>query len=134
MDWPIKPSLSHGLEPEHAAHLLERLLAIADDAVIVADAQQRIVLFNEGAERCFGYRAAEVLGQPLDLLIPPAHRERHAGHMQAFSTSPLAARRMGERQRPAGPARRRARCSTRKHRSRTSNSTAAPISPRSCAT
>jgi PAS domain S-box-containing protein len=97
MDWPIKPSLLHGLEAEHASHLLERLLAIADDAVIVADAQQRIVLFNEGAERCFGYRAAEVLGRPLDQLIPPAQRERHAGHMRVFSASPLAARRMGER-------------------------------------
>ena len=93
----MKPSLLHGLEAESAGLLLSRLLTIADDAVIVADDDQRVVLFNEGAERCFGCRAATVLGQPLAMLLPGARRERHAEHMRAFAGSPRAARRMGER-------------------------------------
>jgi len=93
----MKLSLLHGLEPQASGALLARLLAIADDAVIVADAQQRIVLFNEGAERTFGYRAAEVAGQPLELLLPEEARTRHAAHMRGFGDGPRAARRMAER-------------------------------------
>ena len=80
-----------------AAALLSRLLAIADDAVIVADEAQRIVLFNEGAERTFGCTAGEVLGQPLAQLLPEAQRQRHDQHMEEFARSPRAARRMGDR-------------------------------------
>jgi len=90
-------SLLRGLDAEGSGALLARLLAIADDAVIVADAQLRIVLFNEGAERTFGHRAAAVIGQPLALLLPDAARGRHEGHMREFGASQRAARRMGER-------------------------------------
>ncbi len=97
MNGPTTPSLLPGLTRQSSALLLERLLAIADDAVIVADAEQRIVLFNESAERCFGHRAAAVLGQPLAMLLPTALRERHVEHLRAFAGSPRASRRMGER-------------------------------------
>ena len=93
----MKPSLLHGLDAESAGLLLSRLLAIADDAVIVADDELRVVLFNEGAERCFGRSATTALGQPLAQLLPSARRERHAEHMRAFASSPHMARRMGER-------------------------------------
>ena len=39
-----------------------------------------IILFNHGAERVFGYQAAEVMGQPLDLLVPDHARARHGDH------------------------------------------------------
>jgi PAS domain S-box-containing protein len=49
------------------------------DGIVVADREGRVTLFNPAAERIFGYRAAEVVGRPLDVLIPaeylPAHRE-----------------------------------------------------------
>ncbi len=90
-------SLLHTLEPHSSGALLARLLAIADDAVIVADAGHRIVLFNEGAERVFGHPAADVLGGPLELLLPEDARAQHALHMQAFGASPLLARRMADR-------------------------------------
>ena len=93
----MKASLLQGLEPQSSGALLARLLAIADDAVIVADAELRIVLFNEGAERIFGHALADILGQPLDLLLPEAARQRHARHMHDFGRSECAARRMGER-------------------------------------
>ncbi|MBL8343241.1 MAG: response regulator [Rubrivivax sp.] len=96
-DCPGNHPLLHDLEAQASGALLARLLVIADDAVIVADAGHRIVLFNEGAERIFGHRAAEAIGQPLALLLPEPLRQRHDQHMQEFSRSPRAARRMGER-------------------------------------
>src|SRR5262249_8734257 len=47
------------------------------DAIVVADPQGRITLFNPAAERVFGYRADEVVGRPLTLLMPAAYQERH---------------------------------------------------------
>ncbi|HEX2781726.1 MAG TPA: PAS domain S-box protein, partial [Gemmatimonadaceae bacterium] len=47
----------------------EAIIAIAADAIICTDAGQRITLFNRGAEVIFGYTAAEVVGQPLGLLM-----------------------------------------------------------------
>jgi PAS domain S-box-containing protein len=45
------------------------------DAIVVADREGRITLFNPAAERVFGYRSAEVVGRPLDALILPEHLE-----------------------------------------------------------
>ncbi len=80
-----------------AGALLARLLAIADDAVIVVDDAGNVVVFNDGAERTFGCKAAEAIGAPLARWIPAAQRTRHETHMHEFARSPLAARRMGER-------------------------------------
>jgi len=77
---------------------LAGILDIADDAIISVDHQQRVTLFNQGAEKIFGYLASEVLGQSLDMLLPPRFRGIHHSHLVAFATSPDTARRMGERQ------------------------------------
>ncbi|MGC8643052.1 MAG: PAS domain S-box protein [Isosphaeraceae bacterium] len=47
------------------------------EAIVVADEQGRIKLFNPAAQRVFGYEEREVVGQPLTLLMPPAYREAH---------------------------------------------------------
>lgn len=85
------------LSSDANALLLSRLFAIADDAVVIADESARIVLFNEGAERMFGYAAAQMIGTPLDRLLPPAARTHHAERMRAFAASGSAARHMRER-------------------------------------
>ena len=76
---------------------LARILDLADDAIISIDAQQRIVFFNHGAERMFGYSAEEMTDQPLDVLLPPALAEVHRQHIRGFHESDVLARRMGER-------------------------------------
>jgi PAS domain S-box-containing protein len=47
------------------------------DAIVLADREGRVTLFNPAAECIFGYAAAEVVGQPLELLMPPEYREQH---------------------------------------------------------
>lgn len=74
------------------------ILAIAADGIISLDDEMRVTLFNEGAERLFGYRPSEILGQSLDTLIPERFRSRHRKDVRDFAASPIAARRMGERQ------------------------------------
>ncbi|HKJ91894.1 MAG TPA: PAS domain-containing sensor histidine kinase, partial [Longimicrobiales bacterium] len=78
------------------------IVSIAADAIISVDAAQRIVLFNEGAEEIFGYRSADVLGQPLDILLPERVRDAHSRHVVQFGRSTADARRMGERQEISG--------------------------------
>jgi PAS domain S-box-containing protein len=49
----------------------------APDAIIYADAEGLIRFWNKGAERIFGFPAAEALGKSLDIIIPERLRERH---------------------------------------------------------
>ncbi|MBD2309043.1 response regulator [Chroococcidiopsis sp. FACHB-1243] len=82
---------------QNSQALFAGIVAIADDAIISIDSNQRITLFNSGAERIFGYSAAEAIGQPLDLLLPKRFAAAHRQHVDEFGQSPNLARRMGER-------------------------------------
>ncbi len=81
----------------HIEAQLAGILAIAADAIIAIDANQGVILFNDGAETIFGYARDEVLGRPLELLIPERFRAGHGVHVEAFGTGKVAARKMGER-------------------------------------
>ncbi|MEH1825463.1 MAG: response regulator [Nostoc sp.] len=74
-----------------------RILDIADDAIISINGFQSITLFNQGAEKIFGYSAQEVIGKGLDLLLPQRFFQVHRQHVVDFGQSPNVARRMGER-------------------------------------
>jgi PAS domain S-box-containing protein len=73
------------------------IVSISADAIISIDEGQRITLFNDGAERIFGHARADVLGAPLDVLIPERLREAHRRHVAAFAQGAMTARQMGER-------------------------------------
>jgi PAS domain S-box-containing protein len=80
----------------------EGILAIAQDAIISVDSNQRIILFNQGAEKVFGYTQAEVIGRPLDLLLPQRFVDAHRKHIEDFGRSPDVARTMGQRREVSG--------------------------------
>jgi PAS domain S-box-containing protein len=93
-----RAAMNQVLPPE----LFSGLLAISADAVIAVDDEQRIVFFNEGAERIFGWRADEVGGKYLEVLIPERFRSSHRGHVHGFGAAHGHARLMGERQEISG--------------------------------
>jgi PAS domain S-box-containing protein len=78
----------------HAEARLAGLLDSAMDAIISVDESQRIVLYNRAAERIFGWPAAQMLGQPLERLIPERYRPSHADHVRRFGTTGVTSRRM----------------------------------------
>src|SRR3954468_23252703 len=69
------------------AGLAEALLDSASDAIIATDRDGRITFWNPGAERIFGFTAAEADGQSLDLIIPENLRARHwSGFRRTMAT------------------------------------------------
>src|SRR5687767_9437430 len=82
--------------------LLADIVAIAADAIICLDEDQRITLFNEGAEQIFGWKAEEIIGEPLDRLLPDRSRGVHRKHVENFRDAPETSRRMGHRQEISG--------------------------------
>jgi len=76
---------------------LAKILDLADDAIISVDDHQRIILYNQGAERIFGYSVQEVMGQLLNLLLPGRLHQIHRQHIADFKAGHVSARRMGDR-------------------------------------
>ncbi len=73
------------------------IISISADAIVTVDEAQRITLFNEGAERVFGYSKDEALGAPLEMLMPERYRAGHRRHVEQFAAGREVSRRMGER-------------------------------------
>ncbi len=66
------------------------MLEASPNAIIAVDATGRIIYANPQAEATFGYTQAELLGQPVELLIPERVGERHLGYRAAFLAHPNA--------------------------------------------
>lgn len=69
------------------SQLYREIVERAQDAIIYADREGLIGLWNLGAETIFGYPAAEAIGRSLDLIIPEPLRQRHwEGYRQVMAT------------------------------------------------
>ena len=75
---------------------LESILQSAMDAIVTVDEDQKIVLFNQAAERMFQCPVTEAIGQTLDRFIPARYRGTHHRHVQSFGRSGVTNRKMGE--------------------------------------
>ena len=73
------------------------IISVSTDAIVSIDENQRITLFNTGAERAFGYSSDEVMGAPLDLLLPERLQALHRRHVASFAAGPVTARQISER-------------------------------------
>jgi diguanylate cyclase (GGDEF)-like protein/PAS domain S-box-containing protein len=83
-----KPGQAHRRAVEGLRHEIDsivRLLRFTYEAIISIDESQKIILFNKGAEDIFGYSADEIIGQPIELLIPERYRASHKGHVEEFA-------------------------------------------------
>jgi PAS domain S-box-containing protein len=70
--------------PGRAELELKAMLDAAVDAVIVIDDHGSIGTFNRAAERLFGWRAADVVGRNVKMLMPAPYRAEHDGYMQNY--------------------------------------------------
>ncbi len=68
------------------AHL-QSILDTVPEAMIVIDERGIMQSFSSAAERLFGLRAADALGQNVDILMPSPYRENHDGYMQRYLTT-----------------------------------------------
>lgn len=77
---------------------IEELLALVGDAIVSIDEGGRILLFNRAAESLFGYARQEVLGSPVECLMPDRFGARHREEVSRYAGSPEArSRLMGQR-------------------------------------
>lgn len=60
------------------------LMGAAVDAVVVIETDGRIAAFNPAAERMFGFTADEIIGRPVDVLMPEPYRSEHAGYIDRY--------------------------------------------------
>ena len=66
----------------------EQLLEAAPDAIVGIDGEGKIVLVNGQTESLFGYPRADLLGQPVEMLVPERFRELHPGHRSGYFSEP----------------------------------------------
>ena len=67
---------------------LHDLIEAMPDAIVMMDGEGRIALANGQAEKLFRYPRADLLGQPIETLLPERYRAKHAGHRNGFFAQP----------------------------------------------
>lgn len=69
---------------DESAARFEALLNAAVDGVIVIDGAGRVQVYNPACERLFGYRAEEVVGRNVKMLMPPPYHDKHDGYVAHY--------------------------------------------------
>ena len=68
--------------------LFEKLFEFSPDAIVVADSEGRITNLNAQAQRTFGYAREDLIGSPVEILIPERFRLTHPQHRRAYELQP----------------------------------------------
>ncbi|MDH5648131.1 MAG: EAL domain-containing protein [Gammaproteobacteria bacterium] len=75
-------------ELQRAQEKFSGLLESAPDAMIICDRHGKIVLVNAQCERVFGFKREELIGEEVEILIPPELYDRHASLRKGFAVNP----------------------------------------------
>lgn len=84
-DWPQEPD-NHTMPwpVSQGSELFQYIFKTAFEGILIIDAHDRILMHNLKAGEMFGYKAGELPGQPLDILIPARHRSIHEKHVHTY--------------------------------------------------
>ena len=77
--------------------MLSGMFRISPEAIIVANEAGRVVIFSAGAEAVFGYAAHEIVGGPIERLMPERFRGDHGKHVARFAAGPYDSLQMAQR-------------------------------------
>ncbi|MSP13133.1 MAG: response regulator [Chloroflexi bacterium] len=75
-------------EPMSEEKKFQGLLESAPDAIVIARSDGRIAIANHQAEELFGYKREELIGQPVEMLVPERFRGVHTGHRSRYHGMP----------------------------------------------
>ena len=90
-EWVAFPSwrMRVSIAPEReSGHLLGAIFSASPDAVVVVDASGRIILSSPAVTELFGYYPEELIGEPIESLIPAGRRANHASTFVSSSKRP----------------------------------------------
>jgi diguanylate cyclase (GGDEF)-like protein/PAS domain S-box-containing protein len=82
---------------QQSTEFFRQIVMESADAVVAVDHNRKIVFFSPAAEALFGYRCDEVLGNPLEMLLPVRFRSAHPGQLEQFHRDHDPSRYMGDR-------------------------------------
>lgn len=71
---------------------------LSHEAIICIDDDQNIVVFNDGAEKIFGYKHKEIIGSPLTRLLPEKYHTEHTRQVNKFRQGKKRAKLMAQRE------------------------------------
>jgi serine/threonine-protein kinase len=71
-------------ELKRSQQLFEGVLQSAPDAMVLINPEDSIVMVNRQTERVFGYEQHEMLGRPIEILVPERYREQHPANVASF--------------------------------------------------
>jgi PAS domain S-box-containing protein len=83
-----QPTAAHASKLAWTEDKFRALLESAPDAMVIVDAHGKISLINAQTEKLFGYKREELLGQPVENLMPDRFRKKHLAHRAEFANAP----------------------------------------------
>lgn len=90
-DWRVFVGIIRDItERKHTEERFRLVVESAPSAIIMVNAAGHIVLVNAQAEKFFGYRREELVGLPVEVLVPERFRANHPGYRASFFASPSA--------------------------------------------
>jgi two-component system, LuxR family, sensor kinase FixL len=78
------------MSPDRQSGELQALLDASVDGIVIIDHRGHVHTFNRSAERLFGYRAEEVLGRNVNVLMTEEDREAHDGYLARYLSTRVA--------------------------------------------
>lgn len=84
----VSPNNASPIPTGRSVEQFRALLESAPDAMVIVNHEEKIVLVNSQTEKLFGYARQDLLGQPVETLVPQRFRDRHPKHRMGFLVEP----------------------------------------------